>query len=143
MKYKEELLFIIYFIICIVTILLYGQYKCNNPYFKDPLRNSLGLWDLNGWSLTHLLFYTLIGYTFKSNYLVYAFLLGCLWELFEYYYGEKRPGWLDGYGDCNMKTNKLDGRWWYGKWSDILINTLGLFLGAYIRNKKFSKLLKV
>ena len=32
MKYKEQLLFISYFIICTITILLYGQYKCNNPY---------------------------------------------------------------------------------------------------------------
>ena len=130
MKYKEQLLFISYFIICIVTIFLYGQYRCHNPYFKDPLRNNIGIWDLNGWSLTHLTFYTLIGYTFKSNYLIYAFLLGCLWEIFEYYYGEKRPGWLGG--DCITTDNK-DKKWWHSKFSDILINTVGLFLGYYLR----------
>ena len=140
MKYKEELLFISYFIICIITIILYGQYRCNNINYKDLLRNNMGIGDLNGWSLTHLLFYTFIGYNFKGNYLIYAFLLGCLWELFEYYYGKERPGWLGG--DC-ITTDDKDNKWWNSKWSDILMNTFGIFLGSYIRNKNLNKLLKI
>ena len=133
MKYKKKLLFLLSFVVCLVVIFLYGNYRCKNPEYKDILEIKIGIEELDGWSLSHLLFYTLIGYTFKGNYLIYAFLLGCLWELFEYYYGKKRPGWLGGYGDCNMKTDKLDGNWWYGKFSDIFMNTMGLFLGYYLR----------
>ena len=75
-----------------------------------------------------------IGYYFpKKYYLISAFIFGTLWELFEYYYGEKRPGWLGG--DCKkLNSDKNDdGKWWYGKWSDILMNAVGLYCGYYLQ----------
>ena len=132
---KQALSLICYFVVCPVLIFMYGNYRCDNPDFKDPLQTKLGIWDLDGWSLSHLLFYMFIGYHFKGKYLIAAFLLGVLWELFEHYYGEERPEWLSGYGDCDMQTDRLDGSWWYGKWSDIVINLIGLVLGSHLLKK--------
>ena len=62
----------------------------------------------------------------EKNYLIVACIFGILWELFEYYYGKHRPGWLGG--DCkNLATDKgEDSNWWYAKFSDIIMNILGL-----------------
>ena len=130
---KKALSLLCYFVVCAILIFIYGNYRCDNPDFKDPLQTKLGIGDLDGWSLSHLLFFMFIGYHFKGKYLIVAFLLGILWELFEHYYGEERPGWLGG--DCDMRTDRLDGRWWYGKWSDIVMNTIGLLSGHYLLKK--------
>ena len=130
---KQALSLICYFVVCAVLIFMYGNYRCDNPDFKDPLETRLGIGELDGWSLSHLLFFMFIGYHFKGKYLIAAFLLGVLWELFEHYYGEERPGWLGG--DCDMGTDRLDGRWWYGKWSDIAMNLIGLVLGSHLLKK--------
>jgi len=135
MNSNKLILFLLPFVVCLVVIFLYGNYRCKNPEYKDILETKIGIGELDGWSLSHLLFNMLIGYLYSDKYLIYAFILGCLWEFFEHYYGEKRPGWLGGYGDCDMSTDKLDGNWWYGKWSDILMNVFGLFLGYYLRKK--------
>ena len=132
---KQALSLICYFVVCAVLIFMYGNYRCDNPDFKDPLETRLGIGELDGWSLSHLLFFMFIGYHFKGKYLIAAFLLGVLWELFEHYYGEERPGWLGGYGVCDMLTDRLDGSWWYGKWSDIVINLIGLVLGSHLLKK--------
>jgi len=133
---KKNIIFMSHFIICVIIIFIYGSYRCNNPDFKDPLQTKLRLFDLDGWSLSHLLFFMLIGYNYGGQYLIAAFILGVLWEGFEHYYGEKRPGWLGGYGDCNkMRTDPLEGNWWYGKFSDIIMNILGLIIGYYLQNK--------
>lgn len=133
---KKNIIFMAHFIICVVLIFIYGSYRCDNPDFKDPLQTKLRLFDLDGWSLSHFLFFMLIGYNYGGQYLVAAFILGVLWEGFEHYYGEKRPGWLGGYGDCNnMRTDPLEGNWWYGKYTDIIMNALGLLIGYYLQNK--------
>ena len=132
---KKALSLLCYFVVCAILIFIYGNYRCDNPDFKDPLETRLGIGELDGWSLSHLLFFMFIGYHFKGKYLIAAFLIGILWELFEHYYGEELPGWLGSYGDCDMRTDRLDGRWWYGKWSDIVMNLIGLVLGSHLLKK--------
>jgi hypothetical protein len=136
--------FISYFILCLLIIFMYGSYRCKNPNYKDILETKIYIDDLDGWSLSHLLFFIFIGYQFKENkYLIVAFVFGILWELFEHYYGEKRPGWLGGYGDCdNLKTDRENSNWWYGKYSDIFMNVSGLLIGYYFVNNKLPFKLK-
>ena len=135
--------FFIFFIVILISIFSYGSYRCDNPDYKDILENKIGIFDLDGWSISHLLFFTLIGYLFPhKNYILLAFIFGILWELFEHFYGKNRPGWLGGYGDCDkkLKSDKNeDGNWWYGKPTDILMNALGLIIGFHLwkHNKKF------
>jgi len=130
---KQALSLLCYFVVCAVLIFMYGNYRCENPDFKDPLQTKLGIGDLDGWSLSHLLFFMFIGYHFKGKYLIAAFFIGVLWELFEHYCGSTgtAPAWLGG--DCSkIRTDPLEGNWWYGKWSDIVMNLIGLVLGSHL-----------
>ena len=106
----------------------YGKYRCANRSFKDPLETPLVL-GLDGWSVTHFLFFLVIGYFFPKTF-IFSMTAGICWELFEHWYGKFRPGWLGGYGDCNDLASDNDtGNWWYGKWSDIVCNASGFLLG--------------
>ena len=130
---KEILYYISLFVICVVVILFYSRYRClNKESFKDPLESSI-FFILDGWSMTHLLFYMLIGYLFP-NYLLLTTFLGILWELFEHYSGKYKPLWLSGWGNCHFTDKVKDNEgWWYGKWSDLFINTIGLLIGQYLK----------
>jgi hypothetical protein len=121
----------------LASIFLYGTYRCNNKTFKDPLENKLGIPGLDGWSLSHIMFFMLMGYLY-SNTFIKTMLFGISWEVFEHVYGKQRPGWLGGYGGkCNnMATDREDGNWWYGKWTDIVCNAFGFLVGKYINTKK-------
>ena len=123
----------------LILIFSYGQYRCSNKTFKDPLENKISIskLELDGWSFTHITFFMLMGYLFPNT-LAQTMGMGILWELFEHIYGKHRPGWLGGYGgQCNnMATEREDGNWWYGKWTDIGCNAFGFLLGKYIKSKK-------
>jgi hypothetical protein len=118
----------------------YGKYRCTHKSFKDPLETQLFL-GLDGWSATHFCFFFVLGYFFPNTF-IFSMAVGISWELFEHYYGKERPGWLGGYGDCDdLATDRTEGNWWYGKWTDIVCNTSGFILGASLR-KGASPLLK-
>lgn len=127
------------FIIVIFLICAYGNYRCNHPEYKDILETELGIFNLDGWSLSHFTFFTYIGYYFPDT-MKTSIGLGIAWELFEHYYGVNRPGWLGGYGDCNnlQSDRNKDGNWWYGKYSDIILNYLGFVSGIYLKTNKLS-----
>ena len=130
--------FLSYFIISVILIFIYGSYRCDNPEYEDVFQTHTGIWDLDGWSISHFVCFFIIATQFPDKkYLIIACIFGILWELFEHYYGKHRPGWLGGYGDCkNLQSDKEeDGNWWYGKWSDIIMNILGLYCGYYLYKK--------
>ena len=52
--------FIMYFILDLLIIFIYGSYRCKNPNYKDILETKIYIGDLDGWSISHLLFF-LIG----------------------------------------------------------------------------------
>ena len=130
-------------IFIIGSIFIYGNHRCQHPEFKDPLEKPLfdeKLPWLDGWAYTHFItfFFIGLGLFFGNNsfnlpywpWLVVAVGLGIAWEVFEHVVGKERPGWMGGYGGCNLATDKNeDGNWWYGKWTDLLMNGTGLLLG--------------
>jgi len=81
------------FIVCVFLIFIYSSYIRDNKDFKDVLQTKLGLFDLDGWSVSHLLFFMLIGYNYGDKYLVAAFILGVIWEIFEKLYAGKLSRW--------------------------------------------------
>lgn len=128
----------LYFIICslcVCLILAYGNYRCFNKdtYFKDPLLTKLGLLDLDGWSLTHVLFYVLLGYLFPDHF-VPLMLMGVLWEIVEEFV-------LNRLSSARSKCDKIvlprdhENRWWFGRVSDIPMNALGFVIGFHLKNK--------
>jgi len=126
------------YLLVLSLIFLYGQYRCSNKNFKDPLEKKINISELevDGWSFTHVMFFMLMGYLFPNTF-IQTMTMGVLWELFEHIYGKQRPGWLGGYGGkCNnMATDRDDGNWWYGKWSDIGCNAFGFLVGKYLSNE--------
>tara|TARA_B100000427_G_scaffold296952_1_gene277002 strand:- start:399 stop:824 length:426 start_codon:yes stop_codon:yes gene_type:complete len=132
----KNIYFLSYFIVDIIIIFVYGSYRCDNPEYEDVFQTHTGIWDLDGWSLSHFVFFVIISAQFpEKNYLIIAGIFGILWELFEYYYGKHRPGWLGG--DCRkLATDKgKDSNWWYAKISDIVMNILGLYCGYHLYKK--------
>jgi hypothetical protein len=52
---RKQILFIC--IICILFVLIYGILLCMINSKRDILENELGLWDIDGWSMTHFIFF--------------------------------------------------------------------------------------
>jgi len=130
-------------LIAVALIMIYSKYRCEHKDFKDPLETKLFVGldvGLDGWSITHVTFFAILGYVYPE-YFWYAIVLGTMWELFEVLYGRGRPEWADeflgGYGGCDkLRTDREDGNWWYGKWSDIACNIIGFTIGVYLRKRK-------
>ena len=75
----------------VVAIGVYGHLRCKVK-FHDPLSAKLGVWDLDGWSLTHLALFAVTAYVFPGLTLgIAAFLCGVAWELVEHWLGKTRP----------------------------------------------------
>ena len=119
------------FCLCFLIILLYGNYRCNHPSFKDPLQkiisNSAGI---DMWSITHLLFYMYIGYYYPDTF-EQSMTIGILWEIFEFLNGKYRFKIFNNFGHCAGTDNNL---WWYGKYSDLLMNATGFLIGKKLSN---------
>ena len=135
----------------ILFIFTYGNWKCQHKNVKDPLQTLLFL-DVEMWGATHFLWFMLMGYLFPQTFILTMFM-GILWELFEHYHGKERPRLhshasvifrplgklIGGFGDCkNLATDRADGNWWYGKWSDIACNIIGFLVGRYMKTGKLS-----
>jgi len=133
-KYLDFSYFAILFS-CIIVIFAYGKYRCSHiKDHKDILEFDLiknsGNYGIDGWSLSHFLFFMLIGYLYHNVFFI-TFLLGIIWELFETYVGIYEPDIIKGWGFCKIKGNRYK-KWWYGKMSDPIVNFFGLILGIYL-----------
>ena len=131
-------LYIVISSLCVFLILAYGNYRCSNKdtYFKDPLLTKLGVLDLDGWSLTHVLFYVLLGYLFPEHF-VYLMLAGILWEIVEEFVLNHLSS-LDYHSKCSkiLPPRDQENRWWFGRVSDIPMNALGFVIGYRLAKLK-------
>lgn len=119
---------------CTVSFLIavYGIFRCNSTLFKDPLTKCISgkrfCQFLDGWGILHFFYFMLLGYCFPQN-LTTIFLMGILWEIVESYSAD-HPFYLK---QCKYTITTDDGKgWWYGRWQDIVMNTLGMFCGYFI-----------
>ena len=122
--------------VAVRMIFQYGNYRCTRSHIKDPLEMPLSRhipW-FDGWSYSHLICSFAVGKLLNSPILVaYFFVILCLWEVFESYLGTVRPAWVQDIGGCTISTDKdEDEIWWYGKYTDIIVNTTGLLLSQVI-----------
>jgi len=123
-NFDWKLYFFISFL-CVTLILLYGSVRCTTAFhFKDPLLTKLGPFDLDGWSVSHGLFYILLGYLFPDHFILLMFM-GILWELMEEFVLNSI---LPKGGGCQ--------RWWFGRISDIPMNAIGFMIGVALSKKK-------
>ena len=88
---------------------------------------------LDGWSITHFSFFCLIGILYPDTF-VLSMSIGIIWELIETYIGVFKPSIMKGYGFYELPGNRYK-VWWYGKWSDPVVNFFGFLLGSQILHK--------
>ena len=138
-------------ILAVVAIGLYGRYRCNHPEYTDIFMAQSGVWDLDGWSGLHFVFFGMLGALCGTAYLPHAMVLGVAWEGVEHVLGTQRPSWLGGFGDCVLTDRPPDqarapgrtgddtpddkkslGTWWYGRASDIVVNVAGYLAGMCV-----------
>jgi len=125
------------FLLPLCFIFPYGKYRCEHKDYKDPLETHV-IAGLDGWSATHFFFFMLLGYLYPKTFIL-SMSMGTGWELFEHFYGKARPGWLGGYGDCkDLATDRVEGNWWYGKWTDIACNAAGFLIGRGMRSGRLT-----
>ena len=134
-EYVNVLYFLI-FVIVFVLIVLYGWLRCKKK-FPDVLEFKLfkneKLKNLDGWWISHLVFYILMGYLYPYA-LRLSFIIGCIWELIELWAGKYKPKIFNSLGFCkSSKKGEKDKIWWYGKWEDPVGNLMGLLIGKNIR----------
>ncbi len=100
--------------------------------------------ELDWWSVTHILFFAIIGFVFPDH-LFELFVLGVLWEIVEDGLSPREKKGLvkcdKEYANSWINTFKVmwcdnisrENDYWYGKWDDVFSNTLGLLIGHFIR----------
>lgn len=120
--------------VCVLSIVSYGAYRCTRSDYVDPLtRSSLGgPWKeyIDGWGVLHFLFFLMLGYLYpRPHTLLFSWALGVAWEALEYSMPD-RPFYM---AHCKYKPQTSGGGgWWYGRWQDIVNNTLGLLAGCLL-----------
>lgn len=114
-------------LLVLLFIIVYGYVI--KEYFKiDILENKFA--DCEGcdlWALLHFTMYLILAYNFPSHYIL-LFLIGVGYEFFEYYVGTTDNS-FKYLGPMSTDGNQS---WWYGRFSDIVFNTLGIMSGMYL-----------
>lgn len=122
--------FVNLFIIIVVIIHLYGI-LIHLTKVDDPLlirSKYLGNF-INGWSLSHLLFFMYIGYTYPLKFNE-AMLLGISWEFYEHAFGTIFPKLFP---NIAFQIDKEWTSWCYGCYEDIIMNFIGFKIGSYLK----------
>jgi hypothetical protein len=126
------------YVVCVLAIVVYG-YLIRRAKAQDHLARRIFhhpiCQDIDGWSISHLLFFGLLGVLFPGNHLQFL-LVGIGWEVVETALGQNRfevSGrrlQLVGDQDSEGKPTGKDDAFWYGKESDIVVDTLGYCIGS-------------
>ena len=119
----------------IISIAIYGKYRCkyinsHTDILAGGIFKKSSKLDIDGWSVTHFAFHFILA-VMDSGIFLFAIIGGILWELFEGYVGLYKPKIIMNIGFCKNKDDKYK-VWWYGKYSDIVMNTLGFVSGVMV-----------
>lgn len=118
----------------VMAIIAYGTYRCTHDDFHDPLTRVFASPPFDqfadGWAFLHFLSFAVMAYFFPAApHLLFMWALGVVWEIVESLFHE-RPFYIS---KCSYKlTTDAKAGWWYGRWQDILMNSLGLFVGWWL-----------
>lgn len=119
--------------VAVLTIVVYGTYRCKTTSFRDPFTVALAPEPLDkyldGWGILHFFLFLFFGYFYPSK-IIFAWILGFIWELVEYMFKD-RPFYIS---ECQYEIDTDHGvGWWYGRWQDVIMNSLGLLSGYALR----------
>lgn len=129
---------IVTYIICVIVIVVYGHY-IRQTNSKDHLARRIYhhpiCQEIDGWSISHLLFFGLLGVLFPGHHLQF-FLVGVGWEVVETCLGQNelkvngKRLQLIGDQDAEGNPTGKEEAFWYGKESDIIMDVLGYCVGS-------------
>lgn len=119
-----------------LVVVAYGTFRCKTG-FHDPLIGSIlpppfaGYSD--GWALSHMVYFAVLAYTFDTPHeIALIWVMGVLWELLETVFRD-RPFYL---AECDKGVTVAGaGPWWYGRYEDIISNSIGIAVGVLLKRK--------
>jgi hypothetical protein len=131
------------FIICVFIIILYGYFlrktKTQDFLAKRIFHHPI-CQDIDGWSVSHLLFFGLLGFLYPGRHLQFL-TMGVLWEIIETGLGQnklevsgKRLQLLGEQDEDGNMTGEEDA-FWYGKESDIIVDIAGYCVGSALAER--------
>ena len=128
-------IFIIKYILYTISLIFLVQILIKFTKYEDPLEKNIGIYNINYWSITHYLCYVILMLQCNTSnkkdlfYLILKLLIfGIFFELFESKI-------------ANKITKKIldEETYWYGQYSDIVINLVGMLSGIFLSNKISNK----
>ncbi len=131
------------YIVVVVAIVAYGavlRATKARDILATPIYNHPLLPDVDGWSVSHFVFFGLLGLMYPDRHLQFL-TVGALWEVVETLLGQnrvevsgKRLQLVGDQGSDGVSTGK-DDAYWYGKSSDITIDIAGYSIGSALAKK--------
>lgn len=126
------------YVVVVLAIIVYGyllrRFKQRDflatEIYSHPLCENI-----DGWSVTHLLFFGLLGVLYPGRPLQFL-SVGILWEVIETALGQNKLEvsgkrlQLIGDQDADGTPTGNDDSYWYGKSSDIVVDILGYCIGS-------------
>lgn len=129
---------IAFYIISVIIIIIYG-YIIRHAKIQDHLAKRIFhhpiCQDIDGWSISHFLFFGLLGAFFPDQHLQFL-LIGIGWEVIETTIGQTNIQLsgqrlqLVGDQDSDGNSTGDDMAFWYGKESDIVVDIFGYCVGS-------------
>ena len=128
------------FLVIVVVIHIYGilLYALNMNKDDDILikiRSPVFSNFLNGWCITHFIFFTYIGYKYP-DYLVFSMVAGASWEIYESMLSKVFVNIFPEVAnkiDPDMSRMHKISSWCYSSYEDIIMNYLGFIFGRFLR----------
>lgn len=124
--------------ISIMLIVLYGAFlraTKTRDFLGKTIYNHPIFQDIDGWSVTHFVFFGLLGILYPGQHLQF-FLVGFGWEVVETLLGQHKFGMtghrlqLIGEQDADGNLTGNADAYWYGKESDVVVDCFGYALGS-------------
>jgi hypothetical protein len=138
---------VLLYFVCVALIVLYGHIL-RWTEAEDPLANFKVIdhpiaQQIDGWSLSHLFFFSVLGLLFPRRHLQFL-LIGYGWEVVETHLGQSNVT-VSGMRlkllgeripvrqpDGTVKYVADDNQYWYGKESDVIMDILGYSIGSLL-----------
>lgn len=116
--------------VAVVLIFLYERHLCflnlrdtmTRPLLPEPFTNVS-----DGWAISHILLFAILAYLYPTC-LVPLFIIGVVWEAMEEAYGWIVRNTRIQHVSCHLQMSDMSS-WWFGRWHDIISNSIGLGLG--------------
>ena len=128
---RPEIQIIIVCAICVMSIIGYGSFRCTHSGYTDPLTKAFvpPPFDkyLDGWGLLHFGFFFGLAYV-HPDHVGLIWSLGLSWELLEFW-SKDHPFYIS---ECKLSTSD-GGGWWYGRWEDVVMNSIGIGAALALR----------